>query len=283
MTKLETKRKADGFTLVEMLVVITIIALLASAFLPAVKLALRRAGRATTKNTISGLDTAITMFRRDWGTYPPHSYGVSDPTINFPDTTVAIPRNDAFKFCDSATDKTYKGRVLMFFLSSRFELNGKTYGPYFSPKEKQMDRADTTMLNAFGGTGDITKLKITLWNGDDWKHTTALMDQDANGKLVLLDGFDNPYFYYSNVWAKKQDTSAVIVPHRPFEYVIFSTGQDGKSAWNDHKDNDNDGVPAPGGDDDLDPDERLRVNSSGRYLDACGKQVGQLHDDINNW
>ena len=64
-------RKETGFTLMEMLAVIFIMAVLAGIMLPALR-RVREGGRVThARNEINQLITAIQMYAEDWGHYPP--------------------------------------------------------------------------------------------------------------------------------------------------------------------------------------------------------------------
>jgi len=60
-----------GFTLVELLVVMGIIALLVSLLFPAVTGVMVAVRRAATANVINTLGVALDAFRNDWGVYPP--------------------------------------------------------------------------------------------------------------------------------------------------------------------------------------------------------------------
>ena len=63
-----------GFTVVEVLVAITIIAILAAILTPVVGSALRRANEFAIESEMSQLDLAIEHFKSDNGFYPP-SFG----------------------------------------------------------------------------------------------------------------------------------------------------------------------------------------------------------------
>lgn len=62
--------KKNGFTLVEVLVVLIIISILATVSLPSVKKARTRAGIMKTKAMISSIETALSMYHTDLGNYP---------------------------------------------------------------------------------------------------------------------------------------------------------------------------------------------------------------------
>lgn len=62
--------EAQGFTLVELLMVIAIIATLAGMAMPMVSIARQSAKKANTSSTLRKLDTAIKLFKADVGAYP---------------------------------------------------------------------------------------------------------------------------------------------------------------------------------------------------------------------
>jgi len=71
------KKRKNGFTLVELLVVIMIIALLASMVGPTIFGKLEGAQRETTKAQLSNISTALDSFRLDFGRYPTTDEGLA--------------------------------------------------------------------------------------------------------------------------------------------------------------------------------------------------------------
>src|SRR3989338_3861767 len=63
-------RNEGGMTLMEILVVIVIISVLASALLPAVTGGIKKSYAKKAEATISAIQSALDMYRRDWGYYP---------------------------------------------------------------------------------------------------------------------------------------------------------------------------------------------------------------------
>jgi len=74
------KREKTGFTLVELLTVLAIIALLVSLLIPSLTLIRNTAKEAKQKSQLTQIGLALTAFRTDYGDYPPSSW--MDPPPN---------------------------------------------------------------------------------------------------------------------------------------------------------------------------------------------------------
>jgi len=74
-----TPRPRHAFTLVELLVVITIIGILAGLITAAAVNARRAAKRAVIRTEISELEMAIEKYKTEYGEYPPDFFGLQFP------------------------------------------------------------------------------------------------------------------------------------------------------------------------------------------------------------
>ena len=71
---MRSRGSRKGFTLIEILIVITIIAVVASLILAGLTVARKTTYKAITKTTISNLDNALKQYVRDTGKYPGREY-----------------------------------------------------------------------------------------------------------------------------------------------------------------------------------------------------------------
>ena len=118
------KSRKAAFTLVELLVVVSVIALLAALLMPAIQSVQQTAKISATRTEVNQLQLALNMYFEAFGEYPPDSFsgtfrrhngGTDDvnPDNNFANLTVNF---------DAA-------QCLVFFLSSRFRANYNSRGP----------------------------------------------------------------------------------------------------------------------------------------------------------
>jgi prepilin-type N-terminal cleavage/methylation domain-containing protein len=77
-----SSRSPSGFTLVEMLVVITIIGILAALVTAAVMMALRRGRIASQVTEIRQLEAAVEAYKQKYGEYPPDFTGISSSSTD---------------------------------------------------------------------------------------------------------------------------------------------------------------------------------------------------------
>jgi prepilin-type N-terminal cleavage/methylation domain-containing protein len=120
-----------GFTLVELLVVMGIIALLVSLLFPAVTGVMVAVRRAATANVINTLGVALDAFRIDWGVYPPSDNKHDDILTGATGSDVAYGFYNLFL---ALTGPTQKGWGTNYNSKSPFGGSAtKAYPPYFLP------------------------------------------------------------------------------------------------------------------------------------------------------
>jgi prepilin-type N-terminal cleavage/methylation domain-containing protein len=189
-----------GFTLVEMLAVLAIVAVLAGMIFPAVQLARRRASEKAAKATIERLKLALEQYANDFGDYPPTSLselGVKTNGVN--------EGNESLVRC----------------LSTRRER-----GPYFVFEEKDLANLDQDRLTS-DPTGSTIESKELFEIVDPWGNPYVYFhNRDYRGgskleRYMLATGERTSCKPHPN--ARTGQYPAVS------SFVIWSVGPDGKN------------------------------------------------------
>ncbi len=168
-----TRRPLNAFTLVELLVVITIIGILISLLLPAVQAAREAARRMQCQNNLKQLGLAVLNYESQWKVFPPSSHWTSSSTVN----TTNNPN----------LRESWIVMVLPFLeqqaLHDSFDLTKPTPDPANAVARSVsvpclLCPTDTYNRTAFNGSGS----SMTNQMGDNW----ARCNYAANGSLGFL-------------------------------------------------------------------------------------------------
>jgi prepilin-type N-terminal cleavage/methylation domain-containing protein len=73
----KTKRTRSGFTLVEMLTALAVIAVLLALLIPALNMVQKKAQTVRQKGQFHAIEVGLDAFRSDWGDYPPSEYAAA--------------------------------------------------------------------------------------------------------------------------------------------------------------------------------------------------------------
>ncbi|MEI6232622.1 MAG: type II secretion system protein [Planctomycetota bacterium] len=169
-----------GFTLLELLIVISIIAILSAALFPVFGYMRKRAQMMQARKTMDTLDMAITDYRKDFNAFPPdNSGGVSG---NNGSQMIALYLTRAF-VPDTKVSEMHYGPYLKVQESQLVDVNGKM----------TKDSMERLFLSPLGGQYQYVILKDTI-NGLEREVGYVLVDpgfdKDYGGTLDPKNGFN---------------------------------------------------------------------------------------------
>ena len=201
------RNSLQAFTLIELLTVITIIAILMAMLFPAIRIVLDYVHKTEAKTTASGIAAAVTHYYTDYGKYPVADYMAANPTADLVlgDRTKANAVDDNAELFNilralnvgKNADNAYNPKRIVFF-------EGKTASNPSAPKNGFLDAAGTGVQGALY---------------DPWgKQYTIVMDANYN-QVINLAGI------YSDFTGKSQDG---VDTGTRFGVGVFSLGKDGE-------------------------------------------------------
>lgn len=200
MMRLERNQTRRGFTLVELLAVVAIIALLIGILVPAVSSVRDAARKTATESTIATLETGLQMYRSNGvvgGAYPP-SYAYET------DGTVANP------YVGGEIDNMPGAGLLVWALAGADFLGTPGFKRFRSGSTHWAEDTTTAAGAAYeirddepvqpreGPFVDLSKVPTTKRQGDEFlvEGTSALMEDPLLPFPMFVDGWRQPVLYY---------------------------------------------------------------------------------------
>ena len=205
------RRSRPGFTLVELLVVVVIIAVLASFLVPAVWNAITSAEEGKIKVEVALLASAVEAYKAEYGAYPPD---FNDHDLVWKHINRIFPRQTDFASV-AALPVLSEAQALVFWLRG------------FSPDPQR----------PFTGAGDRTP----MFDFDRLQLSAELDSNDPYPMYGPRSGLETPYAYFSKTYVGKSYSvsGAQTGTARPYllddgttyaaegKFQIISAGQDG--------------------------------------------------------
>ncbi len=193
-----------GFTIVELLIVMGIIALLVSILVPSLSTARKRVKEGITRTEISALATAMHAYFSDWGEYPPD---LTDDSPTPPAEQNLNSRQCLVYYLQGPNGTGFR-------TDDGFSRNG---GPYFDFPPERLVGDPPVFADALGGQADRDVYSYSFDNND------ADQGDQTNWHTNYEPDGNPPEDYEHYGW----NVSNV----HPMGVDIWSAGYDGDSDW----------------------------------------------------
>lgn len=247
---MRARRSSSGFTLLELLVVVAIIAVLATLILGGLASARRRTQIAVARSNIAAIKAALSMYETETGRYPCRA---NHATL----TGAALFQNDI----TYAWAALHNRRTLQY--------GGGPGSPYIEWKPEQIARVNASTIGAYDfgkdadpGMGSGTSMQLvylsagSLLAPDEFDQVNAndatyfqanwnsLRPDTGTGALCFADPWGNPYVYveWASVPTPVKDAATTTItngggsggsethtirPHDPSKFDIYCFGPNG--------------------------------------------------------
>ena len=217
------ERKKYGFTMIELLTVIGIIALLVGLLIPTLKMVNTGAKEAKQKAQLTAIELALTAFRNDYGDYPPSSWQLDSsgkPIMNYSGAQMlaeALLGWDLIGFHPKSAWRAYgydKNDGAMTYDPDRTRVDPAD-GVLMTLKERKEHYLEHSTANAFR-LGNISSNKPGLFDDTSESKlapdTYVLCDVFGIKRIVLAQGqiftAGTPILYYKTNTSSKQHRTA---------------------------------------------------------------------------
>lgn len=199
-----SRQTRAGFTLVEILTVVSIIALLMSIMLPSLNHARNLARQSSTGKTIQALEAGLQMFHGDFDRYPDSSRR-QDPITDYP---TAGPNN-------MLSGAHWIARALSGYDSQGIDAPGHALDSTATLLWETLKTADRRDRY-------FDQDKVIVRDSDS--RFAATTGHPSTGRQVIVDAFGNPILYY-RAWPKAHD------PANPIHSVYRGNDNTEITAW----------------------------------------------------
>ena len=221
------RRKRTGFTIVELLAALAIIALMVGLLLPALSMVRNTAKEVKQKAQFTTIELALTVFKNDYGDYPPSTIVTGASYCGAQTLAEALLGWDLMGFHPQTTWEptglayadpdlnNRKGRYLELATVNAFKL-----GDLFRTNPNGIG----SLVNTFVICDSFGAKRVMLSNGKTTKAGTPILYYKANTSKKTIDyraPSDSIYNVYDNHYLVELGKITNGRPHPLFEHTVF--------------------------------------------------------------